>query len=181
MTNQLTPLEAPYSQEVAAIFESYPKRDGYLLKLFRVFANSPRFMKKGTANLLDRESPLAMRQREIVILRVCANNDCEYEWGVHVSAFAEYVGLTEKQVAATRKEDYSSSCWSKEESLLIQVVDELCQTSCIEDQTYLAFQAQWTVEQQLEILALIGNYHTISFVANTTRLQGEDFGAKFPA
>lgn len=53
----------------------------YLLQLFRVFANSPRFLKKGALNLLDKDSPLTLRQREIVILRVCANNDCEYEWG----------------------------------------------------------------------------------------------------
>jgi hypothetical protein len=37
------------------------------------------------------------------------------------------------------------------------------------------------VAQQLEIFALCGNYHTISFVANAARLQPEAFAAGVPA
>ena len=73
----LTPISEPFPPDVAAILAGYPQRNGYVLQLFRVFANSLRFLKKGTTNLLDRDSPIPMRQREIVILRVCANNDCE--------------------------------------------------------------------------------------------------------
>lgn len=87
MTQSLTPIEEPFSPEIAEILKSYLKRDGYILKLFRVFANSTCFLRKGTVNLLDKESPLPMRLREIVILRVTANKDCECEWGVHVTAF----------------------------------------------------------------------------------------------
>ena len=180
MSHLLAPLEDPFPPEVTSILESYPQRDGYILQLFRVFANSLRFLKKGTVNLLDRNSPISMREREIVILRICANNDCEYEWGVHVSAFGEHVGFTEDQIAATRLEDHQSPCWTEEESLLIRAVDELCTISRIADDTYALFQATWSVEQQLEILALCGNYHTISFVANTARLDRELFGATFP-
>jgi len=180
MAQSLTPIEEPFSPEIAEILKSYPQRDGYILKLFRVFANSTRFLRKGTVNLLDKESPLPMRLREIVILRVTANKDCEYEWGVHVTAFSEHVELTEAQVKATRLGDHTSICWSDEESLLIQAVDELCTKGRVEDSTYAQFQQTWTVQQQLEILALCGNYHTISFVANTARLDGESFGAKFP-
>ncbi len=178
---ELKPVEEPYSAEVAEIFKSYPQRDGYILKLFRVFANSLRFLKKGTTNLLDKGSPLSMREREIVILRVCANTNCEYEWGVHVTAFGSHVGFTEAQIAATRKLDHSVACWKDKEKLLIQVIDELCQDSLVAEETYLRFQANWDLEQQLEIFALCGNYHTISFVANSARIETEVFGAMFPA
>lgn len=180
MKHLLVPVEEPFATEVAEIFENYPKRNGYILQLFRVFANSTRFLKKGTVNLLDRDSPIAMRQREILILRVCANNNCEYEWGVHVTAFGEHVGFTSEQIAATRTGDEKSPCWVGEESLLIQLVDELCDRGELSDQTQELFQEAWTQEQQLEILALCGNYHTISFVANTARLKRESFGATFP-
>ena len=180
MAHVLAPVEEPFSPEVAEILKSYPQRDGYILKLFRVFANSVRFLKKGVVNLLDKDSPLPMRIREIVILRVCANNDCEYEWGVHVTAFSEHVELTEEQIKATRLGDHTSACWLEEESLLIQVVDELCTTGRIQNDAFARVQRTWTLEQQLEILALCGNYHTISFVANTARLEGESFGARFP-
>lgn len=180
MYQRLQPIEAPFPAEVEALLAAYPRRDGYLLKLFRVFAGSPRFLRKGVANLLDRDSPLSMRQREIVILRVCANNHCEYEWGVHVSAFAEHVELTHEQVRATRLEGPEAPCWSPTERLLIEVVDQLCRDARIDDASAPRFAAAWTVEQQLEILALCGNYHTISFVANSADLPPEDFAARFP-
>ena len=181
MKRALTPLEEPFPAEVAAVLASYPKRDGYVLQLFRVFANSLRFLKKGTVNLLDRDSPLSMREREIVILRVCANNDCEYEWGVHVTAFAEHVGLSAAQIAATRLAGLEDGSWTPSEGLLIRAVDELCENGRIRAATYRGIQKLYSVEQQLEILALAGNYHTISFVANTAELPGEPFGARFPS
>ncbi len=180
MANILKPIEEPYPQEVAKVFENYPKVDGYILKLFRTFANSMRFLKKGVPNLLDRESPLPMRQREITILRITAKNNCEYEWGVHVTAFSAHVKLSEEQVHATYLSDHTAACWDADEALLIKCVDELCDTGKIQDDSYAAFQKTWTVEQQLEILALCGTYHTVSFVANTARVENEDFGARFP-
>jgi len=176
----LRPVDPPYSMAVQGILDNYPQRNGYILKLFRVFANSERFLRKGVADLLDRESPLPLRLREIVILRVTANLSCEYEWGVHVAGFGAAAELTDAQIRATCIGDSSSECWSSEESLLIQVVDEICATGRIEGATHGRFAESWTVEQQLEILALCGNYHTVCFVANTAELDGEGFGAKFP-
>jgi alkylhydroperoxidase family enzyme len=180
--NVLKAIEQPYPDDIVEILERYPKgRDGYLLELFRVFANSRRFLvNKGVANLLDRDSPLALRQREIVILRVTANTGCEYEWGVHVTIFAGAAELSEEQVRATREGAADASCWSDEERVLIQVVDELCTGSAIGDVTLKDFRAAWDLEQQLEILSLCGNYHTVSFVANAARLDPEPFGARFP-
>lgn len=180
MTHPLAPLPDPLEPEAAALLEHYPRRDGHLLGLFRVFANSHRFLRKGTSNLLDRDSPLPMRERELVILRVCANNDCEYEWGVHVTAFAAHVGLTEEQITATRLAAADTGCWGDRETLLLRAVDELCHGGRLQPATREALQRAWTAEQQLEILALAGNYHTISFVANTADLPHEAFAARFP-
>ncbi len=181
MRNELKPVPEPFDPAVAEILRQYPQRDGYILQLFRVFANSQRFLKKGTINLLDRNSPISMREREIVILRVCANNNCEYEWGVHVTAFSEHVGLTPVQVSATRQLDHEADCWDAAEATLILVTDELCRNATLCEETKTKFQELWNLEQQLEIIAICGNYHTISFVANTSGIPGETFGAKFPA
>lgn len=179
--NRLKPLEPPYDRETEALLERYPRRNGYLLSLFRVFALSPRFLKKGVANLLDRDSPLPMRDREIVILRVTANNGCEYEWGVHVAAFAEHVGLDGKAVAATASVSQPAGVWTEREALLVRVVDELCAHGTLEDTTLAGLEAGFTLPEQLEILALVGNYHTVSFVANVARLPPEPFAARFAA
>jgi hypothetical protein len=177
--NSLQPVEPPYSEEVALMFEHFPKRDGYILKIFRVFANSPRFLKKGVANLLDRESPLTMRLRELVILRVTSNYNCEYEWGVHVAAFGAHVGFGKAEIHATRYGDHQADCWAPVESLLIQVVDELCVSGTVNDRLLRPFQEAFSHEQQLEIFALCGNYHTVSLVANVSRVALEDFAARF--
>ncbi|WP_416896566.1 MAG: carboxymuconolactone decarboxylase family protein [Minwuia sp.] len=180
MSNPLSPLPEPWPPAVAERLARYPQRDGYILKLFRSFANSERFLAKGVANLLDRESPLPMRQREIVILRVTANLGCEYEWGVHVTAFGQHVGFTPEQIAATRSGAADDPCWPAEEALLLAVVDGICRDGHPDEIRKAAFRSAWTVEQQLEILALCGNYHTISFVAKTAELELEDFAARFP-
>jgi hypothetical protein len=181
MKHVLKPIEQPFSPEVAAIFARYPQgKDGYVIQLFRVFANSMRFLtKKGALNLLDNESPLSIHEREIIILRVTANNNCEYEWGVHVTAFAKRAKLTDEQVAATRLAGSANGCWTHPECLLIDCVDQLCENAVIENPTYEQFQNQWNLEQQLEILALCGNYHLISFVANTSRIDPETAMARF--
>jgi alkylhydroperoxidase family enzyme len=180
MANRLSPLEEPYPEEIASRLAAYPQRDGYILKLFRTFANSSRFLGRAVANLLDKGSPLGLRRREIAILRTTANLDCEYEWGVHVSAFAKSAGLTDEQVAATRLGSPASTCWTTEESLLIRAIDDLCRTGGIGAATYSEAEEIWSLEEQLEIIAICGNYHTISFVANTAQLDAEPFAARFP-
>jgi alkylhydroperoxidase family enzyme len=180
MSHILKPLEQPYPPAAAEILKTYPQQGGYLLTLFRTFANSIRFLKKGVANLLDADSPLTLRQREIVILRVTANRECEYEWGVHVAAFAKRAGLSDEQVAATRLGGADAPCWSAEDQLLLRAVDDLCAHARIGDAALAAVQEAFTCEQQLEILALAGNYHTVAFVANTARLPPEPFAARFP-
>jgi alkylhydroperoxidase family enzyme len=177
--NQLSPLEAPFEPEIARLLDTYPRRDGYLLALFRVFANSPRFLKKGVANLLDRGSPLTLREREIVILRVTANLGCEYEWGVHVAAFADHVGLDRGTVSATRSAAPPDEAWAGREALLVRVVDELCAGGGLSESTRVEFATAFSVAEQLEILALAGNYHTVSFVARVAGLPPEPFAARF--
>ena len=65
-----------------------------------------------------------MRHREIVIDRTCARCGCSYEWGVHAAFFAERVGLTPEQQRGTVHGDANDPVWSKEEVLLIRLVDE---------------------------------------------------------
>jgi len=178
MTNQLIPLEPPFTREIEEVLASYPKQNDYLLSLFRTFANGLRFLKKGVPNLLDKDSPLDLRTREIVILRTTANRNCEYEWGVHVSIFANAAHLTDDQVNATRLNNLN--CWSAEENHLIAAVDQLCKSSALETETLAQFQSAWSCDQQLEIMAIVGTYSTISYVANVAQLPLETFSARFP-
>jgi alkylhydroperoxidase family enzyme len=177
----LQPVEPPYDDETNRLLEAYPKRDGYLLKLFRVLASSKRHLQKvGSAGLLDRGSPLAIREREIVILRTTANLHCKYEWGVHVAAFAAHVGLTPEQVAGTAAADRDVA-WNERERLLVSLVDGLCAGTPLDVATLCATRATWSEAEQLEIAALVGFYHTISNVVALAELDAEPWAAPFPA
>ncbi|MCA8902063.1 MAG: carboxymuconolactone decarboxylase family protein [Hyphomonas sp.] len=175
MAKTLAPLPEPWPEDIAAMLARYPTSDGYILSLFRTFAQSKRFLQKGVPNLLDRESPLPLRVREIVILRVTANFGCGYEWGVHVAIFAKAAKFTEAQVAGTVQPGGEAPLWAPEEARLIAAVDRLCTRGALDAELKAAFEADWTTEQQLEILALCGAYHTVSLVANLAGLPHEDF------
>jgi hypothetical protein len=182
MKHELKPIDQPYQSDIAALLKRYPTgRDGYILKLFRLFANSRRFLAgKGVVNLLDNESPLALRVREIIILRTTANKNCEYEWGIHVTAFTKAANLSIEQVEASRLLPSTAKCWDAKEQRLLACIDDLCLAGSISAVNLAGFQKDWNLDQQLEIFALCGNYHTVSFVANSCRLTSEDGMARFP-
>jgi alkylhydroperoxidase family enzyme len=97
---RIAPLQPPYPPEIQQQFDRI-MRGAPPLVLFRVMAGHARAWEKFRAgSLLDR-GPLSLREREIVIDRTCARNACEYEWGVHIAAFAQAARLTEEQVRAT--------------------------------------------------------------------------------
>src|SRR3981189_4010085 len=122
--SRIAPLEPPYAGEIQGQFDRI-MRGAPPLMLFRVVAGHARAWDKFRAgSLLDR-GPLSLREREIVIDRTCARTGCEYEWGVHVTAFAQAAHLTEEQVRATVLGKADAACWSAAEQALISVVDAL--------------------------------------------------------
>lgn len=174
----LQPVEPPFSPEIEAILARYPQQDGYLLSLFRTFANSRRFLESCVPNLLDEASPLDLHARELVILRTTANRSCAYEWGVHVSIFSKVASLSEQQVLGTTEP--APTCFDDRDLALIKIVDQLCHQSSLDDHAEEAFERHWDAAQQLEIIALVGTYTTVSLVANTAKLPPEPFAASFP-
>jgi hypothetical protein len=70
--------------------------------------------------------------------------------------------------------------WNPAEAGLVKAIDQLCHMGWLDDATQARFEADWSTEQQLEIIAVIGAYHTVSMVANVARLPLEDFAQPFP-
>ncbi|MFC4637832.1 carboxymuconolactone decarboxylase family protein [Deinococcus hohokamensis] len=129
-------------------------------------------------NLLDPGS-ISVRLRELVILRTCARCGCEYEWGVHVALFAQQADLRPDDIASTLQIDRSRLELPPSERMLFDVVDELHDTSTIGDQTWAALTAQFSTAQILEVIALVGTYHAVSFQANALNLDPEPFAPRF--
>lgn len=177
---RVEPVRPPYSSELQAIFDKIMPPGVPPLSLFTTLARVPRIYDRFRAGgLLDR-GPVSMRHREIVIDRTCARCGCAYEWGVHVAFFAERVGLTREQVRATVRGGGDDGVWTDEERLLIRLVDELHESAAISDALWERLAKAFSVEQILELIALVGFYHTVSFFANGLRLAPEPFAAPSP-
>jgi hypothetical protein len=177
---RVEPVSAPYSPELQAVFDRIMPPGVPPLSLFTTLARTTRiFDRFRSASLLDR-GPVSMRQREIVINRTCARCRCAYEWGVHVAFFSKPAELTSEQIRATVDGDADDPVWADEERLLIRLVDELHDSAGISDELWTAMQGAFSVDQILEMIALVGFYHTVSFFANGLRLPLESYGAQFP-
>src|SRR5262249_20583017 len=179
-TPRVEPVPAPYSAELQKVLDTIMPPGVPPLTLFTTLAHVPRIWDRFRAgSLLDR-GPVSLRHREIVIDRTCARCGCAYEWGVHVGFFAKRVALTPEQIRATVHGDANDPVWTDEERLLIRTVDELHDTSGLSEPTWAALATTFTVEQVLELIALVGFYHTVSFFANGLELASEAHGAPFP-
>ncbi len=177
--SRVAPLEPPYAPEIQEQFDRI-MRGAPPLVLFRVIAGNARAWEKFRAgSLLDR-GPLSLREREIVIDRTCALTRCEYEWGVHVSAFAAAAQLTEDQVRATVLGKADAACWSAAEQALIAAVDALHARATLSDAEFAALSAHYEEAKIFEIILLCGFYRTVSYLANGLALRLEANAARFP-
>ena len=178
---RIEPLAKPYPPEVQASFDAVMPPGAPPLVLFTTVARSERAWRKFRGgSLLDR-GPLSLREREIVIDRVCARNACEYEWGVHIAAFAAKARLTPEEIAATVEGPADAPCWSPAETALIAAVDALDARATLSDGEYAALDAHYDTEQILEIILLAGFYRTVAYLANGLDLPLEPGAARFPS
>jgi 4-carboxymuconolactone decarboxylase len=180
MAPRIEPLFPPYAEPVASDLARMMPPGVPPLRLFRTLAHNPRVLAKIRAsNLLDR-GEVSRRERELVILRTCARCGSEYEWGVHVAVFAHRVGLTEAEIEGTVGAGWRDPRWGERECLLLRLVDELHEGGRVGDELWQQLAARWSAAQLVELVVLVGFYHTISFVTNAFAVEPEEAGARFP-
>ena len=178
--NRIDPAAPPYEPAIADALGNIMPAGMEPLVLFRTMARNPRvFAKMFAGGLLDKGA-ISLRQREIVIDRTTARLGCEYEWGVHVALFAAKVGLGAEEIAATVHGAANAACWAADEQALIAVVDDLVDRRTIADATWRQAREHFDEAQMLEAIALVGYYHTISFLCRGLDLPLESYGARFP-
>lgn len=175
---RIAPLEPPYPADVQASFDAVMKGAPPLM-LFRTVARSPRAWEKFRGgSLLDR-GPLSLRQRELVIDRTCALAGCEYEWGVHIAAFAAAAALTPEEIAATAGAGSAAPIWTDAERVLLETAEALHRRATLSDAEFAALSAHYDADQIFEVLLLCGFYRMVAYVANGLDLAPEAFAARF--
>ena len=177
---RIAPLEPPYAADVQGHFDAI-MRGAPPLMLFRTVAKSPRAWAKFRGGSLLDKGPLSLRERELVIDRTSALAGNEYEWGVHVGAFAAAAGLTDAEVAATAGEGSTAAFWSGKERALLASVEALHARAALSDDEFAELRAYYDEDQVLEVLLLCGFYRMVAYVCRGLDLSLEDGAARFPS
>lgn len=178
---RIAPLEPPYPAPTQKLFDLVMPDGMDPLLLFRTLATNervfPRFMRAG---VLDK-GPVEIRDRELVIHRTTARCGAEYEWGVHVNAFARPLGLGEDWIRATVHANADDPIWTRPQAALVRLCDELHDTQTISDELWAELGKHFSEEQILELIYTAGMYHAVSFLVNGLGLANEPFGERFPS
>jgi alkylhydroperoxidase family enzyme len=178
---RIDPATPPYEPHIAAELLRIMPPGIEPLVLFRTLAKSPRVFGKIFAGGYLDKGPLSLRQREILIDRTTARLGCEYEWGVHVALFGKRVGFGDSEIAAITNGSPGAPCWAADEQALIALVDNLVDHHTVLDTTWQAASKHFDEAQLLEAIAIVGFYHTISFLCRGLKLPPESYGARFPS
>ena len=180
MNARITAAEPPFNTDVQTRLDRLMPSGVPPLVLFTTLARDQRlFDRFMNGGLLDR-GHLTMRQRELVIDRVTARCGSEYEWGVHVAFFARRVGLDDVQQRSLVHGGPQDSCWSAEDRLILELCDSLHDTNDVADALWHALTAAFSEPALIELIMLVGAYHTVSYLTNALRLPLEDFATRFP-
>jgi 4-carboxymuconolactone decarboxylase len=182
---RIAPLEPPYSDAVAAALARWMPAGATVapLRLFRtlmVHEHLASRMQPLGAGILGREATVPAELREIAIHRTCALTGAEYEWGVHVRAFAEPLGFSPAQIRSTVSGARTDDCWDARQSCAFALADELHATSTLSDELWSELAGQFEPRQIVELIVTAGWYHLIGYVCNGLRVEGEQWGERFP-
>jgi 4-carboxymuconolactone decarboxylase len=184
-TPRIAPLEAPFEPDTAAQLERWmPPGSGIEpLALFRTLVRHERLaarMRPLGAGILGREASVPVELREVMIDRTCALAGAEYEWGVHVAAFAAAAGLDEEQVRSTAAGSHGDACWDERQATVMALAEELHDTSTISDELWGRLEPLFSIEQIIELIVTAGWYHVIAYICNGLRVPLEQWAARFP-
>jgi alkylhydroperoxidase family enzyme len=178
---RIAPLEPPYADEVQNLFDWVMPEGMDPIVFFRTLATCERVFKRFMrGGVLDR-GPVDIRDRELVIHRTTARCKAEYEWGVHVTAFARPLELSEEWIAATvLAEDWRDPVWTPRQAVLVRLCDELHETQTVGAELWDALGEHFDRDQIVELIYIAGFYHLVSFLVNSFGLEGEPNGETFP-
>jgi len=109
------------------------------------------------------------RDLELVILRTGQLCNSGYIWGEHVR-FGKMAGLTDEEVEWL-VEGSGAPGWNARDRALCRLCEELHETACVSDETWAVVASNFTDQQIIEILSIIGSYHEVAFLYNAIRVR----------
>lgn len=116
-----------------------------------------------------------------MILRTTARCGADYEWGVHVAAYAAKARFTEVELRETALlPSGATGGFSGDDALVLRLADALHEHARVEDALYAELAAALAPDALVELVALAGFYHLISFELNVLGVVREPFAPEMP-
>jgi 4-carboxymuconolactone decarboxylase len=109
------------------------------------------------------ESILTPVDREVAIIALAREMDCQFEWAYHVLE-ARKVGVREEAIAAIRER--RTDGLTADEALIVQYVGALFRRHRVEQATFDALRARLGVDGLVELTATAGYYGMLACILN---------------
>ncbi len=149
--------------------------NGKVVNIFRVLMQHPRLARawsKFASYILSDQQTLAVREREILILRIGWLNQAPYEWEQHVR-IAKAAGVTDDEIERIGKGPTAG--WNKNDAALIQAADDLFENSVVSDETWKALSERYNTEQMMDVVFTVGQYNLVSWALNSLGVPLDDY------
>ena len=142
------------------------------LAMFRTLARNPRLFKRWIPFGHTINTPsLPVRDKELLVLRTAYRCGNEYTW-VHHTEIALAAGLGQAEIDRIRA-GAAHPEWSEWDALMLRVVDELVDASCISDASWHFLTERYDVRQLIEVPMLVGHYQMLAGTLNSLGVQVE--------
>ena len=117
-------------------------------------------------------STLTPRQRELLVLRVAAVRDAEYEWEQHLIQAAD-AGIEPSEVARVA-EGPDAEGWAPLERAMVRAVDELIADATISEETWDALAAELDDQQLMDLVFTVGAYDLLAMAFRSFGVELDD-------
>lgn len=115
---------------------------------------------------------LTPRQRELLVLRVAAVRDCDYEWRQHaVLAGDAGIGADEVDRVAEAPDD---PAWSELERAMLGAVGELVHDARISDETWRVLASELDDQQLMDLVFTVGAYDLLAMAFRSFGVELDD-------
>ena len=121
-------------------------------------------------------STITPRQRELLVLRVAAVREADYEWAQHVIQGRD-AGLTDDEIERIGLGP-DADAWSELDAALLRAADELVADAALTDATWATLAAELDVQQLMDVVFTVGAYEVL---AMAMRSFGIELDADLPA
>lgn len=152
-----------------------------VLNITRTWAHNPALMQaqRPYQDHLKSSSSLPRRDQELAVLRIGWLCSAEYEFGQH-TLFARRFGVSDAEIVRVTRGP-SEAGWSRRDALILTCVDELYEGNTLTEATWQGLTREYSPDQLIELISVIGRYWTVSVVARSLNIQRESGTPGFPS